>query len=380
MHRKRIALSANSTWNLANFREGIIAALVDAGFDVVTLAPEDDGNSRISVLGGRTVAVPMDAASTSPAHDAALLIRYVRALRSERPDVLLGFTAKPNIYGSAAAHMLGIPVINNISGLGSGFMHGGWLSATMRALYRASLKRSHRVFFQNPDDLELFLAQRLVVPERAGLLPGSGVNLQRFAMAEAQRPHGSTDDAFCFLVVGRLLRDKGIVEFVRAARNLRACHPHVRFQLLGAVDSRNPSAIPKPDVDSWVREGLVEYLGTTDDVRPFVAAADCVVLPSYREGTPRTLLEAAAMARPLIATDVPGCREVVEDGVNGFLCQARDARSLGGAMSRMLALAPEQRAAMGAAGRARMERDFDERIVIDRYLHAISEAIRMRAS
>lgn len=373
MRRLRIALSANSSWNLANFRDGVIEALAAEGHDVVTLSPAGDGDRRIAGLGARPLALPMDSAGTSPVADAALLLRYMRMLAAERPDVLLGYTAKPNIYGSLAAHRLGIPVVNNISGLGSAFIRGGWLAATMRTLYRTALRRSRRVFFQNEDDLALFLTHRLVRREQTGLLPGSGVNLQRFVAMPPAAGGRSPLEGFTFLVVARLLRDKGIIEFVQAARQLRPSFPRARFQLLGAVDARNPTAIARAEVEGWVREGIVEYLGTSDDVRPHLAAADCVVLPSYREGTPRTLLEAAAMARPLIATDVPGCRDVVAEGVNGFLCEVRDAAALAAAMARMMALPSETRDSFGAAGRARMEREYDERIVIDRYLEAIGE-------
>ena len=368
VRRLKVALSANSAWNLANFRDGVIAALVKDGHEVLTLAPADGGTARLARLGARPVDLAMDQAGTSPVADTLLLLRYLRVLAAERPDVLLGYTAKPNVYGSLAAHWLGIPVVNNISGLGSAFIRGGWLAATLRILYRAALRRSRRVFFQNGDDRALFIDNRLVRAEQTGLLPGSGVDLRRF-VPTAPEAH----DGFVFLVVARLLRDKGILEFVEAARLLRQEFPQARFRLLGAVDARNPTAIARPEVEGWVRDGVIGYLGTTDDVRPHLAAADCVVLPSYREGTPRTLLEAAAMARPLIATDVPGCRDVVDDGINGFLCEVRNAAALASAMRRMMLLPKEARQAMGAASRARVERDYDEQIVIDRYREAVRE-------
>ncbi|MGE5722343.1 MAG: glycosyltransferase family 4 protein, partial [Sphingomonadales bacterium] len=206
------------------------------------------------------------------------------------------------------------------------------------------------------------------------LLPGSGIDLDRFRPADAPRAAGG----FAFLFVGRLLWDKGVREFVDAARRVRAVRPEARFRMLGFVDAPNRSAVAQSDVDRWVAEGLIEYLPACEDVRPHVAAADCVVLPSYREGLPRTLLEGAAMAKPLIATDVPGCRDVVEDGVTGLLCAVRDEASLADAMLRMMALEPEQRARMGGAGRSKAEAEFDHRLVVESYLQAIEAALSGR--
>jgi glycosyltransferase involved in cell wall biosynthesis len=206
---------------------------------------------------------------------------------------------------------------------------------------------------------------------RTALLPGSGIDLTRFQPAAARAT--SEDGTFRFLLVARLLWDKGVGEFVEAARQVRLQAPHARFQILGFLDVENRTAVSRDTVEAWVAEGVVEYLGTADDVRPYLAAADCVVLPSYREGTPRTLLEAAAMAKPLIATDVPGCREVVDDGRNGYLCPARDADGLAGCMIRMLNGDPSVSSQMGREGRRKMEENFDERIVIRRYLKALAE-------
>lgn len=316
--------------------------------------------------------IEMDRQGISPARDLLLLWRYWRTLRRLRPDIFLGFTAKPNVYGSLAAQALGISVINNVAGLGTAFIRKGPLTRIVSALYRLAFRRSATVFFQNPEDRDLFVGEGMVRPEQARLLPGSGVDLERFQPGE---PPSGPAGGFTFLLIGRLLWDKGVAEFVEAARRVRREAPDARFQLLGFLDVLNRTAVSRADVESWVREGVVDYLGETDDVRPFIAAADCVVLPSYREGLPRTLLEAAAMARPLIATDVPGCRQVVEDGVNGFLCAARDAASLAAAMTRMLSLGGEERARLGAAGRAKVQREYDEKLAVGIYVEAVAAAL-----
>jgi glycosyltransferase involved in cell wall biosynthesis len=299
-----------------------------------------------------------------------LLWRYRQALRAIRPNIYLGFTAKPNIYGSLAAHSLGIPVINNVSGLGTAFIKPGLLTRIVSGLYRLAFHRSATVFFQNRDDLDLFIAARIVRPDRAKLLPGSGIDVRTFLPVHA--PGGGK---FVFLLIARMLWDKGVGEYVDAARQVRAKAPDVRFQLLGFVDVANRTAVSRAQVDSWVADGLVEYLGHANDVRPHIAKAGCVVLPSYREGLPRVLLEGAAMAKPLITTDVPGCREVVKDGSNGFLCTVRDSGSLADAMLRMLRMPDAERRAMGEAGRRKVETEFDESIVVGRYVDAMRDAL-----
>jgi glycosyltransferase involved in cell wall biosynthesis len=371
MRKKRVAIAINASWNIVNFRAGLVRALVAEGYDVLALAPEDAYSTRLSDLGCRYVPVPMDNKGTSPLQDLRLLLRFRRILRRERVDAFLGYTIKPNTYGSLAAHTLGIPVINNVSGLGTAFIRETWLTRVVKLLYRSALGRSRLVFFQNEDDRTLFVEAGLVDAGRTALLPGSGIDLDRYRPASADDP--SRDGAFRFLLVARLLWDKGVGEFVEAARLVRARVPGVRFQLLGFLDVENRTAVSRATVEGWVAEGVVEYLGTSDDVRPLLGAADCVVLPSYREGTPRTLLEAAAMAKPLIATDVPGCREVVDDGRNGYLCPVRDAAGLADRMLRMLEASPEARERMGQDSRAKVEREFDERIVIRRYLDALSD-------
>jgi glycosyltransferase involved in cell wall biosynthesis len=229
-------------------------------------------------------------------------------------------------------------------------------------LYRLAFSRARTVVFQNEDDRSEFLAAGLVDAERTLRVPGSGVDLERFTPMPL--PEGG---APVFLFVGRVLSDKGVREFVQAARQMRSRRPDLIFRILGRVGADNPTAIPLDEVRSGEEESLVELLGTCDDVRPHLAHALCVVLPSYREGVPRVLLEAAAMARPCIATDVPGCRDAVVDGRTGLLCAPRDSAALAGAMQRFIDAGPAVWASMGAAGRRHVEDHFDERRVIETY-------------
>lgn len=375
--RGRLLISINTSWNIVNFRAGLVRALTARGFEVVAASPPDAHAGRLGEIGCRHVPLAMDNKGTNPVRDGALFLRYLDLMRRERPDVYLGWTVKPNVYGSLAARVLGIPSINNVSGLGTAFLQDGWLTRIVKLLYRVAFDGSACVFFQNRDDSDLFARARLVPPERVRLLPGSGIDLDRFTPAQpVERGEG---EGPVFLLIARLLWDKGVGEFVEAARLVRLKVPAARFRLLGFLDVENRTAVPRSEVDGWVREGIVEYLGHTDDVRPHIADADCVVLPSYREGTPRSLLEAAAMARPLVATDVAGCREVVDDGVNGWLCRVKDAADLADKLVRLAETSSERKQEMGRQSRLKMERAFDERIVIDAYLDAIERTLAGRS-
>ncbi len=370
----RIVISINSAWNIANFRAGLIRALKAEGCDVIAIAPHDAYAERLGALGCRFISLSMDNKGTNPLRDAAVLLRYFRLFRSLRPDAFFGYTIKPNIYGSLAAQACGVPVINNVSGLGTTFIRDSWVTRVVKALYRLAFARSHTVFFQNEDDRQLFLKHALVAGDRTALLPGSGINLDWFRPMESVGVESRK--GFRFLLVARLLYDKGIGEYAEAARILKAKRPETTCTLVGFLDVENRTAVSRDVVNRWVDAGLIEYLGAVEDVRPHIAAADCVVLPSYREGTPRTLLEAAAMAKPLIATDVPGCREVVDHGRNGLLCRVKDARDLAEKMVEIMDMTPSERRAMGEAGRVKMEREFDERLVVAAYFQRLTSILK----
>lgn len=367
-----LLISANSFWNIVNFRGRLIEALTRNGYRVIIAAPDIDADwgTRREV---ELVNIAVDRSGLNPIRDAVLLLTYYKLIRRLRPKFYLGYTAKPNIYGSLAASHRGVPALPNVSGLGTAFMKPGALSTFVGTLYQIAFRKCPVVFFQNPDDREMFVSRKIVRPEQARLLPGSGVDLDRFAPAPV--PGGVR-----FLFVGRLLGDKGVREFVAAARMLRAGHPDWKFQLLGSLDEGNRTAVSRSELDQWVAEGAVEYLGSVEDVRPHVGAATAVVLPSYREGLPRSLLEAAAMARPLIATDVPGCRQVVNHGENGLLCAVQDPDSLAQAMERIATMNEGERTAMGQAGRALAEREFGEDQVIEAYLEALTQLRSSRGS
>ena len=370
-----ILMTVNAAWNIWNFRRPLVEALQADGHRITVLAPPDDTVKDLERLGCRVRPLEMSVKGLNPLEDLKLQRRFARVFRETRPDAVLSYTIKNNVFGARAAKSVGLPFLPNVTGLGTAFLSGKLLQSVTEQLYRRSFAGLPVVFFQNEDDRDLFLERRLVAADQARLLPGSGIDLQRFAPAPMPDP----DAPPVFLMIARLLRDKGVVEFVEAARQVKSRHPKARFQLLGAVGSENRSAIDRSTLEAWIAEGVVDYLGTTADVRPAIAAASCVVLPSYREGAPRTLIEAAAMARPVITTDVPGCRAVVEDGVSGFLCAVRSADSLSAAMERFLALPPEALQKMGEAGRAKMAREYDQTLVVDAYRAALAQITRADA-
>lgn len=365
--RGPVLLVSNCAWNLAHFRRPIIEALVAAGEDVLAAAAPDGSEHGLVALGARFHPLPVDAGGTSVVADLKLLAAIRQLVRRERPRALLSFTVKPNVYGPIAARMAGVPAIATISGLGSSFLGGGPTSRIVERLYRFALSSADRVFFQNGEDRDLFVRRSLVRDGQCALVPGSGIDLAAF-----RPPEREPGMPLRFLFIGRMLRDKGLVELAEAALLNRAAGLDVRVGLLGGDGGDNPSAVPQGELARWEADGLVECLGRTEDVRPHIAAAHCVVLPSYREGLPRSLLEGAAMARPLIATDVTGCRDLVEDGVNGLLCAPRSASDLARAMRQMAELPIDRRAAMGRAGRRLVEQRFDQRIVADAYLQALA--------
>ncbi len=343
--------------------------LKSLGYEVIAVAPFDDYSERIREQGIEFKAMPMDNKGTNPVKDSGLILRFMQLFLTVKPDCILSYTPKCNIYAALAAGFLNYPIINNVSGLGTAFIRENLTTKIVKLLYIISLKKSVKIFFQNKDDLALFIEHGLVKEKLTDLLPGSGVDVHRFKPI----PYASPQTNFVFLLVARMLKDKGIVEFVSAARLLKIHYPHIECQLLGFLDAKNSTAISSEEMQAWVDEGVVNYLGVSDNVLDFLHLADCVVLPSYREGTPRSLLEAASVAKPIITTDAVGCREVVDHGINGYLCEPRSVDDLKAKMEQMLLLSEAERLKMGLKGREKILKHFDEKIVIDRYVEVIEQ-------
>lgn len=364
--RERIAVVANSAWNLLNFRGGVIKALVAAGHQVLLIAPEGPERHTLEAMGAAFIPLRhLRRKGRNPLRDLGLLREFYRILRREDVTVSLFFTIKPVIYGSLAARLAQVRNISTLTGLGFTFISTSSASFIVRALYRIALRKANTVFFHNPDDLKQFAAAGLVREGQAAVVPGSGIALADYPLA----PYSEAIPGR-FLFVGRLLVDKGLREFVAAARFAKEKNPALSFHVLGPFDPDNPAGITPLEFDRWVEEGIIVYEGGTDDVRPHLRRAMVVVLPSYREGCPRALLEAAATGRALIGTDVPGVREVVAPGENGWLVPVRDGQALGACF--LEASTSDKLADFGRAGRERVKQHFGVEEVVAAYVGAMS--------
>ncbi|HDZ9260099.1 TPA: glycosyltransferase family 4 protein, partial [Vibrio cholerae] len=359
----------NTAWSVFNFRHSLIKELLSSGVELYVIAPEDKFSAKLVDMGCQVLDLPMQAKGVNPIADLGLMLRLLRHYREIKPDFIIHYTIKPNIYGSLAAKLAGIPSLAITTGLGYTFVNQNVVSQVARQLYKFAFRYPKEVWFLNEDDRRAFLEHHLIEPDKAVLLHGEGVNLSHFVPTDKPQP----DENIRFLLIARMLRDKGVCEFVEAARQIRQHYPNAIFQLLGDCGVPNPSVIGREEIAQWEREGAVEYLGTTDDVRPIIAQADCLVLPSYREGIPRTMIESAAMAKPLIVSDAPGCRDVVLDGQTGYLCEVKNAQSLAQRCEQFLTLSDSEKQAMGKAGRSFMEAKFDEKWVIKQYFSTLKK-------
>jgi glycosyltransferase involved in cell wall biosynthesis len=366
-----IVFLSNTTWSLYNFRRSTIAALAERGYEVVCVAPADEYGEHLQrELGVQHYDWPLRGASINPLRELWAIVALTRLLIRLRPRFVFNFTVKGNIYGGLVCGLLGVPYANNVSGLGTAFLHDRALFRVVRHLYGRANCRARRVFFQNPDDRRLFTSRGLAAAAATVQLPGSGVDLAHFQPQPLPaRP------PFVFLMLARLLGDKGVREFVAAARLLRARGFAVRAIVVGGMADGNKSGIRASELEQWLSEGVVEVWGHQRDVRPFIRACHVVVLPSYREGLPRSVLEAAACCRPALVSNVPGCRHAVADGETGWVVRPRDAAALAERMQQILFLTDPELERMGAAARRFVERRFSDRIVIRATLDCLAEHV-----
>ena len=372
----KIVLFANTEWYLWNFRRSLCVSLREAGHDVLLISPDGPYGPRLRVLGFRWQPLPMDRRSLNPLREALLLWTLVRLFRREKPHVVHGFTIKCAIYGSLAARLAGVPArVNAVAGMGYVFISSSMKARILRPLVRTLLKfalggRNARLILQNPDDAALFSQTRLVDAASIRLIPGSGVDCVRFSPDPA-RVRG---ERVRVLLPARLLWDKGLAEYAEAARLLKKEGVLVDLLLAGEPDPGNPASVPEATVRSWVSDGLLHWLGHVEDMPTLFRSVDIVALPSYREGLPKGLIEAAACGCALVTTDVPGCREVVTDGVDGVLVPPCDAVALAGAIRRLVEDERDRRR-LAAAARQKACALFDERIVVARTQDVYAELL-----
>lgn len=356
----KVLILANNDTGLYMFRRELIGSILEKHQVVISL-PKGDLVGPLVEMGCRFEDTPMDRRGVNPITDMNLLSRYWKLLREEKPDLVIGYTIKPNIYGGIVCRMLGIPFAANITGLGTAFQKKGLLRSLVTALYRVALKRAEAVFFENRDNMKTLLDEKIVAPHQCKCLNGAGVNLEHYAYAEYPR-----EEPVRFLFMGRVMAEKGINELLEAMRRLRRDGFGCTLDVLGMMEESYEQQLGEAQA-----EGLLTYHGHQSDVRPFVERAHCFVLPSWHEGMANTNLECASMGRPLITSDIPGCREAVLENISGILCKPKDADSLYDAMRRFLDLTAQQRRAMGVAGRIHMERVFDKSKVVRQTLDTL---------
>lgn len=369
---------ANTDWYLYNFRRSLALALRDAGHEVILLSPPGPYGAKLQALGLPWHPAPMDRRSLNPLREAALVMWLSRFMKSQGVDLVHGFTIKCAVYGSLAARLAGVPArVNAVAGMGYVFTSNDAKARVLRPVVRSLLRlalggQGSRLILQNPDDVRLFQKAGLVDETTIRLIPGSGVDCSRFAPTDSAPQQPGT--RMRVVLPARLLWDKGLAEFIDAARQLRAAGKPIDFLLAGDPDPGNPAAVPESTVRQWMDEGLVQWLGHVDDMQALFRSVDVVALPSYREGLPKGLIEAGASGLPLVTTDVPGCREVVTNNVDGLQVPVKNATALADALAR-LCDDPALRARLGAAARAKALAEFDERIVIERTMMVYEELV-----
>lgn len=357
---KNVLILGNNSVGLYIFRGDLIRALSQTN-KVCASTPDNGFFSEIEELGCRVIETPIDRRGVNFVTDLGLLRRYRAMIKEEKPDLVITYTIKPNIYGGLACRMAKIPYAVNITGLGTAFQTRGALRTLVTFLYKIALKKAKVVFFENAENRQIFIDEKIIPAEKTYLLNGAGVNTDTFSYAAYPE-----SEFVRFLFVGRVMKEKGIDELFAAMERLRSEGENCCLDVLGEYEDNYVDTIKRYETQGWLR-----YYGHQNDVRPYIEKSHCFVLPSYHEGMANTNLECAAMGRPLITSNIPGCKEAVVAEVSGFLCKPRDSESLYKAMKRFLRLTNAQREAMGQAGRRHMEQVFDKRKVVADTLAAL---------
>jgi glycosyltransferase involved in cell wall biosynthesis len=374
---KRILILSNIVWTISNFRKYLIEDLIKNGYEVYCIADTDTFSTHsiklIQGLGAHFIPLKTNRKGLNPFSEILYMFRLFILFKHYKPDIILSYTIKPNIFGSFVAMYLNISQIATINGLGSGLLKKSILGKFSFFLYKIALKHPRKVFFQNTDDRDYFIHHNLLERTKAFYVPGSGIDTEDFK--ECKRP--SSDSKIVFLMVARLITDKGVLEYVEAAKAILATeYTRCEFLLAGHFDEGNPTAIKPSEVQHWEENGTIRYLGKTDTIKDFFIQADVIVLPSYREGLSRVLLEAASCQKPLIATNVPGCKELVNEGFNGFLCEPANRDSLIQAIKKMLSLSPLEHENFGLYSRNIVIKNFGKERVNTLYLDSIEEILK----
>lgn len=364
-----ILVLTNSFGGLYSFRKEVMKALVDKGYNVVISAPNKNDSINVTWfenIGCRLIDMPFNGQGTNPLKDIKLVLRYRKLIKQEKPQVVLTYTIKPNLYGGMACALTGVPQIANVTGLGAAVEYPGLMQKLTILLYKIGMRKTSLIFFQNRDNMD-FCKEHGMIRGSTRLIPGSGVNL----VYHKKMPYPAETEPIRFLFMGRIRREKGIEEFLSAAEAITKIHNNVEFHVVGGCEGNYEGRLLELQ-----KKGIVFYHGRQSDVRPIFAMVSCTLHPSfYPEGMSNVLLESCATGRPIMTTMRAGCREIVEDGSNGFFVKQQDAEDLIAKVEKFLALPYAERKAMGDAARAKVEREFDRQIVVDAYLNVINSIL-----
>lgn len=362
----KIAFVDNTLWGLLNFRGEVIKTLCKEGNEITLIAPFDSNISLKEYEGINYIPIKLSRKGKNPFQEINYLYSLFKNYKKNKFDLVFHYTIKPNIYGNIAAKLNKINSISIIPGLGHLFINESITTKIAEKLYKFALNFSKEVWFLNNDDKDLFVKRKLVNEENIKILPGEGINLDKFYPLENSRK----DNKLIFLMVARVLWEKGFKEYIEAAEFLKEKYNNLEFQLLGMIDEDNPSGVKKEIIENYHRKGIINYLGISNDVRKIISNCDCLVLPSYREGISRILLESSAMEKPLITTNITGCKEVVKN--NGYLCKVRNSKDLIEKIEKFIVLSKDKKIEMGKNGRKLMREKFDVNYVINFYLEVIN--------
>lgn len=371
----KIIFVANVARDLYNFRLGLMKCLKKNGYKVLCVVPQDEFKDKFLKEGFSFICLnELRREEKNLIKNILLILKLYRIYKNERPCLVLHYTLKPVIFGNIASKIAGVKSLSIITGLGSFFIRRNLLKFLFICLYKISLRFTERVFFLNEDNMNFFV-ERIIIPKyKAFLIRGEGIDTNYYN-PDFCKNKSIEKDKFVFLLISRMIWDKGIGEYVEAAQMVKEKYPNTEFWLLGPLDRANPTAISYEKIREWQDKNIIKYLGSTDDVRPFICESDAVVLPSYGEGLPRSLLEAISMGKPVITTNSVGCREVVENDKNGFLVPVKDPKALAEAMIKFIELPKEKIDMMRKYSREKAVKEFSEKIIIDKYLKVINEIL-----
>ncbi|ALC89192.1 capsular biosynthesis protein [Bacillus sp. FJAT-18017] len=359
---KRILILSNHFITLYNFRKELIAKLIQEGHEVIISMPEAEENSFFSDMGCTIIDTPIDRRGINPIKDIGLVFSYIKIMKKANPDIIFSYTIKPNIYGCLASNLLKKKQVSNITGTGATFLKRNVISTVAKMLYKISLKRSYKVFFQNTGDRDYFVENKMV-KNNYSMLPGSGVNLEQYTLCEFP-----SNNQINFIFIGRIMQLKGIDQYLEAAKRVKASYPNTNFYIAGFIEEERYKAI----IDEYHSKGIINYIGFQKDIKSWVKKCHCTILPSHGgEGVPNVLLESAAMGRVCIATKISGSMDVIDDSSSGYLFNTGDAESLTEKVMRFLELNYSAQKQMGLVGRKKVEREFDRNIVINAYLKEV---------